>query len=425
MSQSKRAQLLGQAAVGNSMVLQPLCRDGNNSFEATFLETSQLVQLVKKETAHSQHEDGTYNDNATSVWPKSLLTLMKPSMSDHGYLNGSFCDAYDNQVRTSNHLRTNSGANNVIATSTSIANGGPDQGRWVHNPEKPFDSPDCCGSDDSHFLKSTSSKCGFQEMSRVRNGYDGRTKFLAHVGQHSCVCTTYDPWRWESASLPRFNSNTLCSLLGKRNMVFIGDSTLAQTASTMMNAVFKAGCQTQMFYRPGATLGVKQSTASHRGLKWTDYVDGTDGLVAEIVILSMGAHVHGELTPFDNEFDDIFEHVLQTILVYRQTHPHVHVIWKTQNPAGCTSELSDGVNYAGNTTYNWHLMRARDERVLVRLQQHGLPFLDMRMLYNRTDAHVGDMAERRDCMHYCIPGALDIVPSCIQQVLLKLDSSKR
>ena len=54
-----------------------------------------------------------------------------------------------------------------------------------------------------------------------------------------------------------------------------------------------------------------------------------------------------------------------------------------------------------------------DNIVIRRLQELEIPFLDMRMLYSRTDAHPSSRLSVRmcrfdcDCLHFCVPGPLD------------------
>lgn len=92
----------------------------------------------------------------------------------------------------------------------------------------------------------------------------GRPDYLAHSGGHGCQCNTNGDaskpqlvWQEQSetgSSVIPFNPRSLCNLLGGRRLLLIGDSTIEQAASTLMNALVPAGCQGQVWFAPGDTL---------------------------------------------------------------------------------------------------------------------------------------------------------------------------
>ena len=52
--------------------------------------------------------------------------------------------------------------------------------------------------------------------------------------------------------------------------------------------------------------------------------------------------------------------------------------------------------------------------------RYDFKILDMAPLYMRGDAHVGFAKAFRgdpDCLHYCIPGPVDLFPVLLQQML--------
>ena len=63
---------------------------------------------------------------------------------------------------------------------------------------------------------------------------------LAHIGGHACTCQGFVDgleWRPSSCELPSFDPRKFCQLLNGRRMLFIGDSTVEQAASVLMNSV--------------------------------------------------------------------------------------------------------------------------------------------------------------------------------------------
>ena len=102
---------------------------------------------------------------------------------------------------------------------------------------------------------------------------------------------------------------------------------------------------------------------------------------------------------------------------------HIQFIWKSQNPAhlSCVTELQpfDDFNSAIRNAeveqplidkYFWH-MHPKFDRIAARLfkdSQQPFKFLDMRPLYMRPDGHHGDVSLFDECLHYCLPGPLNL-----------------
>ena len=47
-------------------------------------------------------------------------------------------------------------------------------------------------------------------------------------------------WVPDDCRLPKSDASLFCELLGTRKMLLIGDSTMAQTATVLMNAIYAA-----------------------------------------------------------------------------------------------------------------------------------------------------------------------------------------
>ena len=210
----------------------------------------------------------------------------------------------------------------------------------------------------------------------------------------------------------------MCDLIGKRKVMFIGDSTMEQTASTFMNAVFPSGCQEQVVMALADTLVGRPFGHMNRGKAWTSYVEEHN---PDIVVLSVGAHVYSYPQVEEGSFDIIVDEVITKILEYRTTSPQLQVIWKTLQPGGCTRNMADPVVFE----HNWGTFRGRDERAIRRLSLFNVPILDLRMLHNRSDAHISShdnpYADKHDCLHFCIPGPLDVVPVLMQELIATMN----
>ena len=104
--------------------------------------------------------------------------------------------------------------------------------------------------------------------------------------------------------------------------------------------------------------------------------------------------------------------------------------FKTQQPGGCTKEMSPldpaaadrAYNYSSYKAYNHQHFYQRDLYLLSGLQRDNIPALDMRMLYSRGDAKINSLdfdqvGEGADCLHECYPGPINIIGRLFDQFL--------
>ena len=125
---------------------------------------------------------------------------------------------------------------------------------------------------------------------------------------------------------------------------------------------------------------------------------------------------------------DLVDQVLNQVQEMQQKNTHITFAWKTQQPGGCTKEIlspKDAAMAAGNFEYmvdrgyKWDQFYQRDLLLISRLQSIRMPYLDVRMLYSRSDAHMSSQTNgQRDCLHLCSPGPLDVVGRLFHQFLV-------
>jgi hypothetical protein len=143
----------------------------------------------------------------------------------------------------------------------------------------------------------------------------------------------------------------------------------------------------------------------------------------------MGAHVPNTLPSTDVKNETIYEKVVDQVLEemeeMREQYTHIKFAWKTQQPGGCTREILEPTNSTKaaytiqDIRYNWGQYYARDLYLISRLQALGMPYLDMRMLYSRSDGHVSSQTNNADCLHFC-HGPLDVMGWLFHQLLSSL-----
>ena len=269
-------------------------------------------------------------------------------------------------------------------------------------------------------------------------GYDSRkfysgnpdSLYITPAGGRACCCEGFiDEYDWQAPNLVNMSDPVeTCHLLKNRTVMLIGDSTMGQTASALMNYLRHGNCQTKVTHALSDTLvGEKFYGNKERGKYWKDIVDDAN---PSIVIVTVGAHIYE-----DNNITylDVVDVVLGEMLKMQRDRD-ITFAWKTQNAGGCTEDIVSPRNSSLATLnimniseghYNWGQFPERDCRLIERLQNLGIPYLDMRMLYSRSDAHPSSKPagkKFRDCLHTCSPGPLDIIGRLFHQLLITIDS---
>ena len=280
-------------------------------------------------------------------------------------------------------------------------------------PQNQFNAPHCCPNDidDMHLLTDES-----KEFCMLPN--------LIKPGGHACRClpgskryeTLDNSLTWVSSYLPKWDARKSCEILNDRRILIIGDSTLNQAASVLSGAFHNGGCGEQVQFSYADTLVGKEMGALNRGEHWLTLVEKNN--FPDIVIIGVSAHIHTEAN-----FTIAMEEIVDNIVSLRQTHPEVTVVWKTTSPAGCTDKPSTRhpldagqlFDWSSSDWSYWAQFYHRDTMMVRKMVDLGVPILDNRMLYGRSDAHIGSY----DCLHFCLPGPLDVLPPLVQKLLEK------
>ena len=163
------------------------------------------------------------------------------------------------------------------------------------------------------------------------------------IGGAACLCTNFiDEYEWQSPQLVLFSLLETCALLGNRKVVFIGDSTNQQAASTLINAIRPSGalCHTQIYIALSDTLDKLNYGNLDRGLRMSEWVDE---LEPDIVIVSVGAHVPRNDTVYMNFVDKIL-HEMKEIETRK---PSITFAWKTQSTAWYSGDVDGRPRLSG------------------------------------------------------------------------------
>lgn len=296
-------------------------------------------------------------------------------------------------------------------------------GEWVHvGQNRSFDSP---------LNRGGGGGGGFCQKGLMRTPplYHGDPNNPTSAGT-KCDCPDFvDEYEWSSPRLrPSFSPDETCRRLGPKVVLFVGDSTSQQAASTLMNALRPALCHAQIYSALSDTLDGTAYGAMNRGKRWNAWVEA---ISPDIVIFSVGAHVSKAA---DELYPGLIDKLLREIEEMQRRKPNIQFAWKTQSPGGCTKDIVSPQNATAafemsveNHRFNYGRFRKRDLILLSRLQKIGMPYLDMRMLYSRSDAHVSSQLDswaQIDCLHTCIPGPLDVMARLFDQLLVMWDKDE-
>jgi hypothetical protein len=194
---------------------------------------------------------------------------------------------------------------------------------------------------------------------------------------------------------------------------------MVQTATTLINSLIPGGCQQQVMFVLSDTLVGKPLGNMNRGTTWRR---AAERLKPDIMIFGAGAHIYDE-----DKFKSVFDTV---VMVFQKEQPNIRFVYKTQQPGGCTKEIAfpESPDEAAikqnfhNYPYQHDKFYGRDLYAIAKLRQIGMPVIDMRMLYSRSDAHPSSFnwspsLESFDCLHLCSPGPLDVIADLFQDLL--------
>ena len=346
--------------------------------------------------------------------------------------------AADDRIVCSTATNENNENENVTCIDPVGLNG---EWVWLGN-NRTFDSPECCGWADKKqtindiILGEENGKCNmnitkYMEVSKIEFGlHNGDANYPSMVGWNACECNDFvDEYVWESPTLDQhFNASDTCRMLRNRKVLYIGDSTGHEVASTLMNSFRPMGetCHTNIYFAISDTLIRQKYGAMNRGWRWNRYVQKVN---PDIVIVSVGAHINAN----DTVYLSIVDQVLHEMVEMKKERPNIQFAWQTQVPAGCTDNITSphNVSIAGEMSmklpnYNHGRFFQRDLMLISRLQEIQMPYLDLRMLYSRTDSHVNLQADGMkvaDCLHICVPGPLDVIGRLFHKLLLEMEEN--
>ena len=190
---------------------------------------------------------------------------------------------------------------------------------------------------------------------------------------------------------------------------------ISLVVATLSSATFLdgKGCQDQFFFISSDTLIGKNFGRYNRGEPW---VVSVKAFTPDIVILSAGPHIYNR-----SNFELMLNTVIEDAKELRRLNPNIQLVWKTQQPGGCTHDITSEVTLGQDHHHAEYY--ERDIWALSVLPEHGFHILDLRLLYFRSDAHPSskggpvDPRKGPDCLHFCLPGPLEVIAPLFSKLL--------
>lgn len=298
-------------------------------------------------------------------------------------------------------------------------------GTWikVNHTRKSFY---CCSWDNNDYLN-MKDYCE-QGIVSDTNFFNGNTNYSSQCGAHSCKCDSFgnrlntnerENYEWvpSNCTLMKFDGQLFCNIVKNRTILLVGDSTMLQTSVTLMSMITSYGgnCADQIYF------GLSNWVVAESPGTLVDYVDK---IKPDIIIVNIGAWTHDL-----NQFRGYYDGIMQTIETIRQKEYYTNkkplVFWKGQNPGHIKCEDHATRPYNGDEYFNnlehipwgWHEHRNFDKYAISKAKEHRVTVIDLWPLFQRPDAHTFNDNGNYDCLHYCLPGPLDIFSNILLQLL--------
>ncbi len=297
-------------------------------------------------------------------------------------------------------------------------------GTWEHRPEISKKSHYCCAWDDYDWM-SDQTICGNGRIYSKFHAYAGSDEYATQSGGRPCTCDAVlgrhnvserEKYHWKPTHchLLAWNATQFCALLGNRTILFVGDSTMQQSASTVMSMIQndKGGCAHQLLAAETyhLTFGVNGESS------WVQHYEAHR---PDMTIMTVGAHLHdmGDMHAIWNQLEGQLKEVRAK---YGQ---HIKMYWKTQNAGHANCQAyhkpvpSFGPFYSEPDYYHWNIYPEFDAVSRNRSRENNMTLIDVSPLYLRPDAHPSNHSAKVDCLHFCRPGPLDFTSNIMLTML--------
>jgi hypothetical protein len=257
--------------------------------------------------------------------------------------------------------------------------------------------------------------------------YSGENARLRKPGGYRPDYAKYE-WKPKSCELIPWSAKLFCQAIGDRKLLFIGDSTMAQTHSTLASMIYQSSelpsleqrrnCLDKMTFQRSDYL--VYHFGEWRGTSLIETVRKAN-FSYDLIVMSTGPHYDyretGSLEK-PSYASYFFPKLIDTIEVIKETTAlqmpprKVSYFWKTENPGhpDCFSFpkplpiLESKEEMLTPSKFHWIKHYHMNQLIQNRSKEFDLQILSMEPLYLRPDGHP---LPKGDCLHYCAPGPLN------------------
>ena len=247
-------------------------------------------------------------------------------------------------------------------------------------------------------------------------------------------------WNPRRCKLKDWDPEDFCNLLRDRTVLFVGDSTVFQTAMTLKAMLYfhyasfnlSMSCHRHIYYAGSDRLVNRPKTNFGRGGGVTLFEAAYKlDFNIHFLILSTGYHMHPRETDVtanvtDEAYADSFFPVLNAeirhlVYQFKKRNIPTKIIYKTENvghngcgqfagPDNTLNHEDELVKLNAFNKYKWNYELETETRFMRFAHSHDMDIIRMYPLYSRPDGHVIANAPgfAVDCLHYCAPGPLNI-----------------
>ncbi|KAJ1439328.1 hypothetical protein B484DRAFT_391847 [Ochromonadaceae sp. CCMP2298] len=272
-------------------------------------------------------------------------------------------------------------------------------------------------------------------------------------------------WQPDTCDLVPWDADTFCRLLGERIISFYGDSTMAQVFASLTSLLIthfrthrteaSRNCVSQLHFFWSDRIDYS-SYPRGRGLPFAETWKSINYRNREseepnqdIVVVSAGAHtlvpmgsvveamrnittveqllVSPILDFFFPKVGDALEFLTdksndrsigklkpKSVIIKLMSPPHPNC-GRYSAPIDLDSDVDRDYFHSSTSGYHWEAVAEADRLMTLFADKYPVGIIDMRPLMKRPDAHAYPITQ--DCMHYCIPGPLDLFANLLLHAL--------
>lgn len=342
----------------------------------------------------------------------------------------------------------------AFCDSTNYVNG-----KWLKYKKQRAESIPCCGWDVQAYSKKyndnyRSKMCTSPYYPKFDTDLSNFDRIPAFSGGHSCTCMNKwlekrnniddigvmpsEEYKWvpNDCKLPEWSEIDFCSILNNRSVAMIGDSTMQIAFASLRNMMYygqnaSLECLSLVkYYRHNTVISISEDQ---------DHINNISSVLLKhqphILVVSAGAH----LSSLEN-FKVVAAEIVSALHSHNrhissntnigplQSHHPTELIYVTAQPgiSNCHKYDAPVDEILPSSTFNYGDIYLMNEYAKLFFASHNITLLDLRPLSLRPDAKPKFYQPgHHDCLHFCLPGPLEIFSQILANLLSLPVSQKK